>query len=484
MKKVLIALLAVPALADEWEKFKEFKEKYNISFQDKDEDAKRFEIFKTNMARAAGLNGKSNGTATYGMTKFSHLSPAEFKEKHTGFKKNPNRKRWPKKIQPTGVKAGSIDWRTIGGVTPVKDQGQCGSCWAFSATQAAETGYYKATGDLKVLSPQQTVSCDRSDLACNGGDTSTAYEYMENAGGVERESDYPYVSGDTGVRGTCRAESSEFAVKVTNFHTISDSEFGETDMYTEIQNSPMSICVDASSWQMYMGGVVDSTTCGTSLDHCVHLVGMKADDFWIVKNSWNTDWGEDGYIRVATGQNACGIAEEATVADADYEAVQKGGNKKSAQNWIDVIMGLSEGFGLHMEEKCVSDSTAAFDQLEAAYKKMQEKNPVAMMEAMKMIAEALKVELPAAMNSCEATEKELHDIIAALEIMKHPASFMYHVEHNLEVNGIDIYNNMNDSVGHFKKKEYHDGGYSLGTALGLLLVGKPTEQVVQDSIYV
>merc|ERR1711972_1248552 len=123
---------------------------------------------------------------------------------------------------------------------------------------------------------------------------------MEKAGGVELESDYPYTSGDSGSRGQCNAEPSEFAVKVDSFSTISSSADGESDMYSEIMSSPMSICVDAESWQMYMGGVVDRSTCGTELDHCVQVVGIKSGQWWIVKNQWETDWGEDGYIRVKT----------------------------------------------------------------------------------------------------------------------------------------------------------------------------------------
>merc|ERR1719401_1521312 len=122
------------------------------------------------------------------------------------------------------------------------------------------------------------------------------------------------------MNGKCKADKAEFSVSVSDYHTVSKDAAGERNMMKEIQSTPLSICVDASSWQLYVGGVVDRSTCGVSLDHCVMLVGMKAGSYWIVKNSWNTNWGEDGYIRVATGENACGIAEDATYVDAQAES--------------------------------------------------------------------------------------------------------------------------------------------------------------------
>jgi len=133
---------------------------------------------------------------------------------------------------------------------------------------------------------------------------------------MEEESEYPYISGTTMQTENCKADSSKFTVKVNDYQTVSSDANGEIDMYAKIQETPMSICVDAESWQTYQSGVVDASTCGTSLDHCVHLVGLKADEYWIVKNSWAEDWGEEGYIRVKTGENACGVALDATVVEA------------------------------------------------------------------------------------------------------------------------------------------------------------------------
>lgn len=175
---------------------------------------------------------------------------------------------------------------------------------------------------MRILAPQQTTSCDQVDMGCNGGNTETAYEYMREAGGVEKESSYPYKSGTTERTGTCKAKASQNSVKVGATTAISSGPADEGNMLKAIQDSPISICVDAEPWQFYFGGVIDSTTCGTSLDHCVHLVAYKggSDNWWVVKNSWNTNWGEEGYIRVAQGENACGVAEDATIVATSDES--------------------------------------------------------------------------------------------------------------------------------------------------------------------
>lgn len=348
MFKILALGLSAVVLAKEdpfWMKFVAYKARFELLFDSQEEDSYRFNVYKSNMEKAKDLNMKAQGKATFGETKFSHVTKDEFKKSHLGYKPTKNGRRllksvFKKKNSLKGLSAdkmnqlteASIDWRDVGCVTPVKDQGQCGSCWAFSATQAAETGYCLHTGDLKVLSPQQVASCDGVDLGCNGGDTSSAYEYMREAGGLETEKAYPYTSGVTERTGACKANPSKFKVKVGESSVIASDASDETNMLGEIKNSPMSICVDAESWQLYFGGVVDSSTCGTELDHCVHLVGYKGgsgDDgnYWIVKNSWASSWGNDGYIYVRQGENACGIAEEATIVDATWEDVTKDGKE-------------------------------------------------------------------------------------------------------------------------------------------------------------
>lgn len=210
--------------------------------------------------------------------------------------------------------AASIDWRqhSPAVLTPVKDQGQCGSCWAFSATEQIETDVAMATGHLYTLSPQQIVSCDKTDDGCNGGNTETAYDYVAEKG-MEAESSYPYTSGDSGRTGSCHYREAREIVTIGSYSTVSHSRRSEGKMLTQIQRSPISVCVDASKWQTYSHGVL-GRSCGNQLDHCVQAVGYNAQhNYWIVRNSWNTDWGVNGYIYVKEGVDACGIAKDATI---------------------------------------------------------------------------------------------------------------------------------------------------------------------------
>jgi len=226
----------------------------------------------------------------------------------------------------------TFDWRDKGAVTDVKDQGQCGSCWAFSATEEIESMWFLSNGSLPILSPEQIVDCDTVDQGCNGGDTVTAYQYVEQAGGLETDSDYPYTEG-----GDCNADSSEFVASISGFNYATppctdscDSQDEDTLQSNLASTGPVSICVDAEIWQTYSGGVIEpSDGCDydyTSLDHCVQLVGYDQDDtgtYWIVRNSWNTDWGDNGYIYLRRGGNVCGVADEATIVETGSKSLAK-----------------------------------------------------------------------------------------------------------------------------------------------------------------
>jgi len=209
-----------------------------------------------------------------------------------------------------------FDWRNYvpHPITPVKVQGQCGSCWAFSATEEIESAWILSGHNLTLLSEQQIVDCDKSDAGCNGGDTPTAYQYVISAGGLETEAAYPYTAKD----GKCSATAPKVAT-ITGFK-YATSKKNETQLLNALATiAPISICVDAASWDSYAGGVL--TKCGSKLDHCVQLVGYGTDsasglDYWEVRNSWGTSWGENGYIKLKRGSNICGIADEATIATA------------------------------------------------------------------------------------------------------------------------------------------------------------------------
>jgi cathepsin F len=277
----------------------------------------RFSIFKENLLKIDLLN-EEDPTAYFGITKFADVTSAEFVRGYLmpSFKPSFNIERYEPIERPLNDELPlNFDWRSKNAVTPVKDQGQCGSCWAFSATEEIESQWILKGHPAVELSPQQIVDCDKTDGGCGGGDTPTAYEYAIKAGGMEKESNYPYKAKDE----KCQFNKSDIAVTITGWKYVVKGK-NETEMQNALYNGgPLSICVDAEPWQHYTKGVL-SSKCGHSLDHCVELVGYGVDNstniaFWSIRNSWGKSWGEDGYIRVERDKdNLCGVASEVTVA--------------------------------------------------------------------------------------------------------------------------------------------------------------------------
>lgn len=212
------------------------------------------------------------------------------------------------------VLASSVDWVTAGAVTPVKNQGQCGSCWSFSATGAIEGAYAIAGNTLTSFSEEALVQCDTVDSGCNGGLMDNAFAFVKEYG-LATEAEYVYTSG-TGIRGTCDATKEAAAVVTVTGH-VDVTSGDEAALKSAVAQQPVSVAIEAdkSVFQLYSSGVLDSTSCGTNLDHGVLLVGYGNDsssgkDYWKVKNSWGSTWGEEGYIRMAKGSNVCGIASQ------------------------------------------------------------------------------------------------------------------------------------------------------------------------------
>jgi len=289
--------------------FGRFMKEYGKSYDSVEEYAKRLGIFANNMERVAKMNAEHvliNGEAVFGVTKFSDLTPEEFKATYLTYRPS-NRTRNVKDPVIEGPIANDIDWVSKGAVTPVKDQGRCGSCWAFSATAAIES-YAKLSGKygLEVLSAQQINSCDKRDGGCNGGNTETAYEYVKGAGGIETESNYPYTSGG-GSTGRCKFESSRIAVTISGYHSVSR---GESALKNALNAGPASLCLAASSWQSYRGGIL--SRCDNQVDHCVQGTGYSGSSYWRIRNSWGTGWGESGFIRLAQGQDLCRVSDDTT----------------------------------------------------------------------------------------------------------------------------------------------------------------------------
>jgi len=250
------------------------------------------------------------------LTKFSDLTPEEFKSTYLGYK--PPVESFDVGVLPTGSQAPSTwDWRNKNMVTPVKNQEQCGSCWAFSVTENIESMWCMAKGldctTFPPLAPQEIVDCDTTDQGCEGGNPPTAYQFVIQEGGMEAESNYPYTAAD----GTCNFQSNLVAVTISTWKYATQNSDEPTMQNNLVAWGPLSICVDAEPWQDYTGGILMASDCASQIDHCVQLVGYdmtQSTPFWIVRNSWGTDSGESGYIRLEYGQDTCACADEATSA--------------------------------------------------------------------------------------------------------------------------------------------------------------------------
>jgi len=311
---ILLSLVLVSfAVLDETVLFEAYKAQYNKQYASPDEEALRFENFKLSMDRI-----QSRNSAVFGLTKYSDMSPEEFKSTLLGYNRPESRQEHVGVLESSEVNVPqTLDWRTQNMVTPVKDQGQCGSCWAFSVTENIESMYCMKNKidctSFPPLAPQEIVDCDTTDQGCNGGDPPTAYAFVMSEGGMEDNSDYPYTAQD----GTCNFQSNLVKVTISNWQYATSNSDEGTMQNNLVSWGPLSICVDAEPWQDYTGGVMMASDCSNSLDHCVQLVGYdmtQSTPFWIVRNSWGTDWGENGYIRLQYGQDTCGCADEATSA--------------------------------------------------------------------------------------------------------------------------------------------------------------------------
>jgi len=291
-----------------WEQFKADHGKVYATME---EEIIRFGHFLTNVQLADERNAEEaavNGTGIHGVTRFADMSQDEFKKFFLASIAPAKTDSEVASVAAPPAGATSTDWTGVL-TTPVKNQGQCGSCWAFSATEQIESDTMRLTGKSYILSPQQVTSCTPfPSQGCNGGWTENAYNYVTKAGGIEQESDYPYKSM-TGNTGTCSASTSKFVTTVKKYYTVN----GETNMANYVLGTgPLSVCVDAMTWNTYTGGIM--SVCGKNIDHCVQAVGVNTGSggYWKVRNSWGTSWGESGYIRLSYGQNTCGITNDPT----------------------------------------------------------------------------------------------------------------------------------------------------------------------------
>lgn len=305
-----------------FQKFKDFISIYMKKYATEAEAINRFSYFKENMKMVEKIQAKEKGSAKYGPNKFSDLSADEFRKyflssKPWDLKRKPVRKVTITEAQRKTV-PDAFDWREHGAVTPVKNQGYCGSCWAFSTTGNIEGQWAIRKGELLNLSEQELVDCDKVDQGCNGGLPSDAYKEIIRLGGLETETDYPYDGHDD----KCHFNNTEIKVKIDDSVQLPTNE---TELKAWLyHNGPISIGINANAMQFYWGGVSHpwSFLCNpTSLDHGVLIVGYGVEDgvfgpqpFWTIKNSWGPDWGEKGYYRIYRGDGSCGVNQMCTSA--------------------------------------------------------------------------------------------------------------------------------------------------------------------------
>lgn len=306
------------------EEWKNFKQLHSKKYENSLEELHRFKIWKSNIDLIQSHNADADkGLKTFWlkMNQFGDLTAKEFASIYNGF----NATLKNSAIRPTGVfeynpnvqVPDSVDWRTQGYVTPVKDQGQCGSCWAFSSTGSLEGQHFRASGKLVSLSEQNLVDCSTKygNQGCNGGLMDQAFAYIKDNKGIDTEESYPYIADD---------DKCSF-----NPATVGATDSGFTDVKSKDEDAlkqavgtvgPVSVAIDAShaSFQLYSHGIYHELLCSeTRLDHGVLAVGYGSDgtgkDYWIVKNSWSSTWGNQGYIQMSRNRkNNCGIATSAS----------------------------------------------------------------------------------------------------------------------------------------------------------------------------
>lgn len=303
---------------DEWE---EYKTRHGKKYNNEIEDRFRMKIYLENRHKIAKHNTQAEGFSL-AMNKYGDMLLHEFTSRVNGYRRDLRNAslhllQAGTFITPEYVKVpDSVDWREKGAVTPVKDQGQCGSCWSFSATGALEGQHFRKTGKLVSLSEQNLVDCSGKygNEGCNGGLMDNAFQYIKENDGIDTEKTYPYEAEDD----TCRYKPGN---KGADDKGYVDVPTGDEQKLKEAvaTHGPISIAIDASheSFQFYSKGVYVEKKCSpTELDHGVLLVGYGTEngkDYWLVKNSWGTTWGDGGYIKMARNKkNQCGVATQAS----------------------------------------------------------------------------------------------------------------------------------------------------------------------------
>lgn len=303
---VILALIGAAAVllgqqqTSKVSQFESWKAKHGVSYASQFENAYRERVFLENLAKIEAHNTNNANTYEMGLNQFSAMTHEEFAETYLTLLVPEN---FQVVEENNDYTIGDIDWVKEGAVTDVKNQGQCGSCWAFSTTGGLEGLSWITNKKLENFSESQLVDCSGSygNQACNGGLMDNAFKYVKDHG-IVHEDEYPYVPK----KNTCKIDQGPF--KISGFTDVRNCN----DLASALVNQPVSVAVDASNWSPYKSGVFNN--CRTSLNHGVTLVGTDGDN-WVIKNSWGNGWGEKGFIRLAKG-NTCGICNMASYPKA------------------------------------------------------------------------------------------------------------------------------------------------------------------------
>ncbi|XVE51450.1 hypothetical protein DITRI_Ditri02bG0041500 [Diplodiscus trichospermus] len=303
------------------EKYKQWMVQHGRTYAMKEEENMRFQIFKNNLDFIENFNKMGNKTYKLSINEFADLTNEEFLAYYSGYKMFPStvssETKQFKYENLTNI-PDSMDWREKEAVTQIKDQGSCGSCWAFSTVAAVEGVAKIKTGQLFSLSEQQLVDCVRTKetRGCDGGWMDEAFKYIVKNQGLATETEYPYEKKD----GTCRHRKAAIrAVQISGYEDVPHNN--EEALLKAASLQPVSVALDGagSEFKFYSGGVFTGP-CRTSLNHAVTIVGYGTSEdgskYWLIKNSWGKSWGESGYMRikrdVKSKKGLCGIARKAS----------------------------------------------------------------------------------------------------------------------------------------------------------------------------
>ncbi|CAH9121976.1 unnamed protein product [Cuscuta epithymum] len=305
--------------------YEQWRRLHGKSYRDASEEEERYHIFRQNVDRIEAFNNAKQQRGGYqlGLNKFADLTNHEFRAMHAGgynpkvslsatVAPPPNHFKYENVTEVPEA----LDWRAQGAVTPVKEQLQCGCCWAFSAVAAVEGLNKIKTGELVSLSEQELLDCNGDGMSCDGGVMENAFNFIVNNNGLAAESIYPYTALQSA---NCGSSGHAGSVRISGYESVPAED--EIALLKAVANQPVSVGINGGTdgFQFYSGGIFDEMDCGPTLNHAVTVVGYGSDEevgasYWIVKNSWGSGWGEGGYMRITRDTNyaqnpgMCGLA--------------------------------------------------------------------------------------------------------------------------------------------------------------------------------